>query len=161
MQTAHMFNLDAREIKESMMQESAKVSTGGCLCEAVRYEVRGELRDVVNCHCSLCQKFYGVYGAHTKARKINIAVTKDEGLAWYKTSDVAKRGFCRQCGSSLFWEPYELDATGIAAGSLDRQTGLKTMGHIFVGEKCDFYKINDDLPQFKGSSKGELVNDYK
>jgi len=109
----------------------------------------------------MCQKLHGVYGAHTKARKVNIFITKDDGLAWYKTSDVARRGFCRKCGSSLFWEPYELDATGIIAGSLDGATGLKTMGHIYVGEKADFYEIEDDLPQFDASSNGELVNDYK
>jgi hypothetical protein len=35
------------------------------------------------------------------------------------------------------------------------------VGHIFVGEKPDFYEIVDGLPQFEGSSNGELVNDYK
>ena len=35
------------------------------------------------------------------------------------------------------------------------------MGHIFVGEKADFYEIVDDLPQFEGSSNRELANDYK
>ncbi len=38
---------------------------------------------------------------------------------------------------------------------------MKTMGHIFVGEKPDFYEIVDDLPQFEDSSIGELVSDYK
>ncbi|BBM03610.1 hypothetical protein GL2_36840 [Microbulbifer sp. GL-2] len=109
----------------------------------------------------MCQKLHGNFGPHTKARKVNITVTKDDGLAWYKTSDVAQRGFCRECGSSLFWEPFNLDATGIIAGSLDGQTGLKTMGHIFVGEKSDFYEINDEYPQFQKSSDGQLVNDYK
>ena len=51
--------------------------------------------------------------------------------------------------------------TGIIAGSLDTPTGLKTIGHIFVGEKSDYYEITDELPQFEGSSNGELVNDYK
>jgi hypothetical protein len=143
------------------MSDAAKITTGGCLCGAVRYEVRGPLRNVVNCHCSMCQRLHGVYGAHSKARKTNITITTDEGLAWYKTSDVAHRGFCRKCGSSLFWEPFELDATGIIAGSLDGPTGLTTMGHIYVGEKADFYGIEDALPQFDASSDGELVNDYK
>ena len=35
------------------------------------------------------------------------------------------------------------------------------MGHIFVGEKPDYYEITDALPQFEGSSDGKLVNDYK
>ncbi len=138
-----------------------ETNQGGCLCGAVRYEVKGPLRDVVNCHCSMCQRLHGNFGPHSKARKEHITVTNDEGLAWYKTSDTARRGFCRKCGSSLFWEPFELDATGIIAGTLDVPTGLKTMGHIFVSEKPDFYDIADDLPQFEQSSEGQLKDDYK
>lgn len=142
------------------MTDETKVTTGGCLCGAVRYEVTGRLRDIVNCHCTMCRRLHGNFGSHSKARKVNISVTKDDGLAWYKTSEVARRGFCRECGSSLFWEPFELDATGIVAGTLDGPTGLRTMGHIFVGEKADFYEIVDDLAQYDGSSGGELVDDY-
>ena len=143
------------------MTNDNKITNGGCLCGAVRYEVVGPLRDVVNCHCSMCQRLHGNFGPHSKARKTNITVTKDDGLAWYKTSEIAQRGFCRNCGSGLFWEPFELDATGIIAGTLDGPSELKTIGHIFVSEKSDFYEIDDNMPQFDGSSDGELVNDYK
>lgn len=83
----------------------------------------------------MCQRLHGNFGSHSKARKVNITITKDDGLAWYKTSEVARRGFCRDCDSGLFWEPFKLDATGISAGSLDSPTNLRAMGHIFVGEK--------------------------
>lgn len=141
--------------------DSQRITTGGCLCGAVRFQVKGDLRDIVNCHCSMCQRLHGNFGPHSKARKANIRISIDTGLAWYKTSEIAQRGFCRVCGSSLFWEPFDQDATGIIAGSLDDQTGLKTIGHIFVGEKANFYEITDDLPQFEASSDGALVNDYK
>lgn len=91
----------------------------------------------------MCQRQYGNFGPHSKARKVNITITRDTELAWYKTSDIARHGFCRLCGSGLFWEPFDLDATGIIAGTLDGPTGLKTIGHIFVGEKGDFYDITD------------------
>ena len=138
-----------------------RLSTGGCLCGNVRYEVRGALRGVINCHCTMCQKLHGCYGAHTKALKANIKVTNNQGLAWYKTSDIAQRGYCRDCGSSLFWAPFDYDATGILAGSLDNPTNVATIGHIFTGEKSDFYQIDDDLPKFEASSNGELVDDFK
>jgi hypothetical protein len=109
----------------------------------------------------MCQRLHGNFGPHSKARKVNITITESRGLAWYQSSAVARRGFCQECGSGLFWEPLELDATGIIAGTIDGPTGLKTMGHIFVGEKSDFFDIDDELPQFDGSSEGELVNDYK
>ncbi|TYT26718.1 GFA family protein [Luteimonas viscosa] len=143
------------------MTDSVKTTTGGCLCGAVRYEVKGPLRDVVNCHCSMCQRLHGSFGPHSKARKVNITITRDAGLAWYASSRIARRGFCRVCGSSLFWEPFDLDATGIIAGSLDGPTSLRTIGHIFVGEKCDFYEITDGLPQYEASSDGALVDDYR
>lgn len=136
-------------------------TTGSCLCGSVQFEIKGPLRDVVNCHCSMCQKLHGDYGPHTKAKKENITITKDNGLAWYKTSDIARRGFCRICGSGLFWEPFEQDSTGIIAGVLNKPTGLKTMGHIFVSEKSDFYEITDDHPQYAKSSDGNLQGDYK
>ncbi len=138
-----------------------QTTTGGCLCGAVRYEVTGPLRDIVNCHCSMCQKLHGSFGAHTKALKKNIKIVKNDGLAFYKTSDVAERGYCRDCGSSLFWHPFDLDATGILAGSLDDTSGLKTMGHIFTGEKASFVEITDDLPQFEKSSDGAFTGDYR
>lgn len=133
---------------------------GGCLCGAVRYEVRGPLRDVVNCHCSMCQRQFGNFGAHSKAKKADISIVSDGGLKWFATSKRARRGFCGECGSTLFWEPHEQDATGILAGTLDQPTGLKTIAHIFVGEKSDFYTVSDDVPQFEGSSDGAIPGDY-
>ena len=143
------------------MSGQKNVTEGGCLCGAVRYEVNGPLRDVVNCHCRMCRRLLGNFGPHSKASKKNITVIIGEGLSWYQTSDIARRGFCRKCGSTLFWEPFELDSTGIVAGTLDNPTGLKTIGHIFVAEKADFYEIGDDLPQFEGSSDGKLAGDYR
>ncbi len=143
------------------MNDPEQLSAGGCLCGAVRYQVKGKLRDVINCHCSMCQRQHGGFGPHSKAPKANITITRDEGLTWFQTSKIARRGFCRECGSGLFWEPVEQGATGIVAGTLDNPTGLKTIGHIFVAEKQDFYDITDDLPQFDESSDGQLTGDYK
>lgn len=143
-------------------KESDKSSTsGGCLCGAVRYQLRGQLRDVVNCHCSMCRRLHGSFGPHSKTAKANLELTNEEGLAWYSTSEIARRGFCNRCGSGLFWDAFEQEGIGIIAGTLDHCESLRTMGHIFVAEKGDFYEICDDLPQFDGSSEGGLEGDYR
>jgi len=143
-----------------MENRGPKMTSGGCLCGAVRYEIHGRLRDVVNCHCSMCQKLHGAFGAHSKAPKTDIKLVRGAGLKWYATSATARRGFCGECGTNLFWEPHDQPGTGILAGTLDPPTQLKTIGHIFTAEKADFYKITDDAQQFVGSSEGKLKGDH-
>ena len=117
------------------MNSNNDITKGGCLCGAVRYEVKGPLRDVVNCHCSMCRRQHGNFGPHSKARKENITITRGDGLAWYKTSEIARRGFCRECGSGLFWEPFDFEGTGIIAGGTMRAL-LEAAGVHNVLAKC-------------------------
>ena len=130
------------------MGESARATPrahGRCLCGAVAYEVRGPLRDVVNCHCGQCRRTHGHVGAYTRVRRADLVMTEARGLKWYASSDKARRGFCQVCGASLFWDPSGGETTAIAAGSLDAPTGLKTIRHIFVADKGDYYTIDDGL----------------
>ena len=142
------------------MREEKKV-TGGCCCGSVRYRVTGPLRHIVNCHCSICRCLHGNFGPYTRAFKQDISLLKKDGLAWYVSSDSARRGFCRQCGASLFWDPVQQDSMSISAGSLDDSAGLKMIGHIFVSEKPGFYEITDALPQFETSSMGALDGEFR
>lgn len=131
--------------------ELKKTSAGGCLCEAVRYTIKGIPRDVTNCHCRQCQRTHGNYAAYTAVKKDDLTVTKTQGLKWYSSSTHARRGFCHECGASLFWEPLEGEYIGIAAGTLDPPTKLAVVRHIFVADCGDYYRINDELEKFPGS----------
>jgi len=139
-----------------MNDENTSVLSGTCFCNAVRFQIMGPLRDVINCHCSQCTQLYGNYGSHTKVHNKNLEITKDQGLTWYRISEKTRRGFCSSCGSGLFWKVDALDTTCVVAGSLENPTGLKTTGHVFIEDKADFYEITDEHPQFQGSSKGAL-----
>jgi hypothetical protein len=129
----------------------APAIVGGCLCGAVRFEVRGALRDVVNCHCGQCRKFHGHYAAYTNAALTDIAITGKRQLKWYRSSDFARRGFCGKCGSSLFWHRLKGATISIAAGAFDPPTNLKTTRHIFVAHKGDYYRIADRLERLPGT----------
>jgi hypothetical protein len=128
------------------MSDAALRASGSCLCGAVRFEVRGPLREVVACHCSQCRKMTGHYLAATAARDSDLKVTNASGLKWFSASAGARRGFCGQCGSTLFWHGTDRDYTAIAAGSLDGPTGLALAQHIFTADKADYYRIDDGLP---------------
>jgi len=120
---------------------------GGCLCGAVRYTVAGPLRQVVSCHCSQCLRTHGHYAAYSAAARGDLSVDGAENVSWHQSSDVARRGFCGICGSRLFWDRFEADYVAIAAGTLDKPTGLTTVRHIFVDDKPDYYELTDGLPQ--------------
>lgn len=122
--------------------------SGSCLCGAVRFRTRGPLRGVVYCHCSQCRRQTGHFVAATASSDADIEIEEADTLAWYGASDVAKRGFCRICGSLLFWKHNELDTISIMAGSFEKPSGLSGESHIFVGDKGDYYSIDDGLPQF-------------
>ncbi len=122
-------------------------ATGGCLCGAVRYEVRGALRPVVACHCTQCRRMTGHFLAATAAREADLAITREGTLKWYSASPHARRGFCGACGSTLFWHGAGRDYVAIAAGSLDGPTGLKLVQHIFTADKGDYYELDDGLAQ--------------
>ena len=129
-------------------------ATGGCLCGAVTYEVHGELRQVVNCHCSKCRRIHGHVGAYTATERENLVFTKEDGLKWYRSvkyeTATVYRGFCKECGSSLFWDPRGMTNISIAAGILDAPTNLKTIGHIWIAQAGDYYEIKDGLAQHEG-----------
>lgn len=129
-------------------------AAGGCLCGAVRYEVRGPLRPVVNCHCVQCRRTSGHFVAATAARPEDLVLVESGGLSWYESSPTARRGFCRTCGASLFWKPVSGGWISIMAGTLDSPTGLETVAHIFVDDAGDYYEINDDLPRSSGGDHG-------
>ena len=122
-------------------------ATGGCLCGAVRYEVRGELRDVVVCHCEMCRRTHGHIGAYTAAAKSALRVVESRGLKWYASSSFARRGFCGECGARLFWERPERDTISITAGTIDPPTGLSTILQIHCEDAGDYYTIAPDVPR--------------
>ncbi len=91
------------------MQERAR--TGGCLCGAVRYTVRGEPFHVGRCHCAACRKrsgsTYTIYGQWL--------LSAFESTGQYATYE--EDSFCLRCGSLLFL--LGEDAVEIQLGSLD------------------------------------------
>lgn len=115
--------------------------TGSCLCGAVKYEVHGPLRNVIACHCAQCRKQTGTYMSATAAADSDLKIVESRGLKWYRSSDKAKRGFCSECGSVLFWKGEGRDYTAITAGSLDGPSGLRLEGHIFCDDAGDYYEI--------------------
>ena len=121
-------------------------ATGGCLCGSVRYEVTGPLRPVVACHCTKCRRSSGSFVHATAARLADFRLTEEKGLAWYRSSPGAQRGFCD--GAAVI---------SIMAGSIDGKTGLDLVRHIYAGDKGDYYSLEDSLPTQDDGAHGVTI----
>jgi hypothetical protein len=128
-------------------RDDGVTATGGCLCGSVRYEISGKLRPVIACHCTQCRRQTGHFMAATAAQREHFRLVSDADLRWYEASDVARRGFCARCGSTLFWSGNASSYVSIAAGTVDGNSGVKTAVHIHVADKGDYYEIGDGVPQ--------------
>lgn len=131
--------------------------TGRCLCGAVRFTTQGPLRDVIACHCSQCRRQTGHFYAATSVADDRLAIEGGGNLTWFRATPQAARGFCRTCGSALFWKYDGETATSIGAGAFDAPTGLALTSHIYCADKGDYYDIADDLPQYPLGSPGLVV----
>ena len=124
--------------------------TGRCLCGGVRYRVAGDLRPVIYCHCGQCRRTSGHFVAATAVAMDALEIVAGESLTWFASSEYASRGFCRVCGSSLFWRLDDGSHMSIMAGTLDDSGGLEAVEHIYVGAKGGYYELTDGLPQCRG-----------
>lgn len=132
--------------------------TGSCLCKKVKYEISGPLTNALNCHCSMCRKLHA--SAFRTRAEVQTADWKTlEGQEWirfYESSPGEYKGFCSNCGSSLYTK---FDANprvyGFPLGTLDTNPGIKAERHIFVGNKAPWFDITDDLPQHVGFPTNE------
>ena len=136
---------------------SGTIHAGSCLCGSVRFRTRGALREVVACHCSQCRKQTGHFLAATNVGLADLELEGEEGITWYRASDFARRGFCKTCGSVLFWKADSEKTISILAGAFDAPSGLLMSHHIFCADKGDYYAITDGLPQYEQGSPGLVV----
>lgn len=111
----------------------AREMSGGCQCGRVRYRAQIDPDQAYLCHCRMCQRatggvsiaFVGVPRKH---------VVWESGPDWYASSPIAKRPFCRECGTPLGFAFNQGENMDITVGSLDDPYGIEPHWH-FASEK--------------------------
>jgi len=126
--------------------------TGRCMCGAIEYSFEVDNANVTACHCGQCRKWSGHIWASLNVAFESLKISRGEDhLGWFKSSDYARRGFCKACGSALFWHgenlPEHKHRIAVAAGTVETPTGLEMAEHIFMCDKGDYYGVSDGLPQ--------------
>lgn len=120
---------------------------GGCLCRAVRYASDAEPVNERICHCRLCQRAIGAsFNARLLFRVEDVAI---EGpVRTFPSSEALKRGFCPECGTTLFSLRESAGVMGITAGSLDDPGLFKPADHIWVSSRQPWLCLADGLTEY-------------
>lgn len=93
--------------------------SGGCQCGAVRFHAKS-LRDNPHiCYCRMCQKAMGSLSAPLIGVTLaNLTWTRGTP-ATFRSSEHVDRGFCRDCGTPLYYRNLQGTGYGMTIGSFD------------------------------------------
>lgn len=112
--------------------------SGGCQCGAVRYRVGTGLENPHLCHCRMCQKAAGNYFMPlASAPRGKVAITRGEP-GWFHSSGIVRRGFCRDCGTPLFFDPVGEADIAVTLGSLDDPSRYRPVSEDSVESRVHF-----------------------
>jgi len=124
--------------------------TGKCLCGAVRVTAKQANTEIGACHCGMCRKWCGgpLFAVDCGAE---VVFEGEENISVFGSSAWADRGFCKQCGSPLFFRIKESSHYMLPAGVFDDDQGLVFAQQIFIDEKPSFYTFADKTENMTGA----------
>ena len=129
------------------MQQSEN-HTGGCQCGALRYAFTGELGKASICHCRMCQKAFGSWGAALVDMPLSdFSWTRGEP-AIFRSSSIVSRGFCKNCGTPMFMHDDGDPDIEIAIGTLDNPDNIPPLSkQSAIESRVDWFSTLHTLPE--------------
>jgi len=129
--------------------EAAQGVTGRCLCGAVRFSAAVPKLAFGVCHCGMCRRWAS--GPFFSLGVDQLEFEGGDNIGVYQSSEWGERGFCRQCGSALFWRMHDGSHTEVAVGALDKSDGLTFAHEVFIDEKPAYYEFANATEQMTGA----------
>jgi len=124
------------------------VATGGCQCGAIRYAFYAPLENAHVCHCRMCQRATGgIFAALAGGRPENFAWTRGTP-AFFASSSLAKRAYCRDCGTPLTFKYDTPEARMyVTIGSLDHPERVELVKQYGIESRLPWVKFCEAVPE--------------
>ena len=134
------------------MTTNKKVN-GSCLCGTIGFIVQLPSLWCAHCHCSMCRKAHGagyVTWAGFDQEQVEFTSSDDE-LSWYESSAGAQRGFCRKCGSTMFFRSQRwAGELHVALACLNDAIDRQPQANVFFDKHVEWMPIDTSLKQVDG-----------
>ncbi|GIK47835.1 MAG: aldehyde-activating protein [Alphaproteobacteria bacterium] len=145
-----------------MSEVKTPIVTGGCQCGKVRYALYVAPQNAHVCHCRMCQRATGgVFAALAGAPKSEFAWTGGEP-AFFASSNLAKRAYCRDCGTPLSFS-YDLPEARfyVTIGSMDDPEAAPIVKQYGVESRISWVKFCEDVPAEKTGEDPKAAEFFK
>ncbi len=128
--------------------------SGGCQCGAMRFHINGSLGKASICHCRMCQKAFGSWGAALVSVPFDAFKWTRGAPSEFRSSAIVARGFCAACGTPLYMRDDGDPNIEMAIGAFDRPDE--------VGPLVDQVGVESRLAWFNGMHKlpEKMTTDY-
>ena len=80
-----------------------------------------------------------------------VSFDDDRYVSVFDSSSWAERGFCRKCGTHLFYRIKETGQHMVPVGVFDDEEGLVFKTQVFIDEKPPFYHFGDETDEMTGA----------
>jgi len=133
--------------------------SGGCQCGRVRYTAQVSDHEAYLCHCRMCQRATGgVSIAFKNLARAEIAWQHEPD--WYASSEVARRPFCRECGTPLGFAFNTSDRIDLTVGSFDDPSRYRPKHHFGIESMHRAWINTEGLPEYRTDEHQKLVDKW-
>jgi hypothetical protein len=116
----------------------------------VRFKAAPSKPEMDVCHCGMCRRWGG--GPFLSLKLVtDPAFEGEEHIARYASSDWAERGFCRRCGTHLFYYYKPKAGYSFAAGLFDGAGDFDFNEEIFIDSKPAYYAFAGTREKLTGA----------
>jgi hypothetical protein len=138
----------------------AEQVTGGCACGRVRYAASVEPEEAYLCHCRMCQRSSGAISfALVNVMLSDIAWQHEPD--WYDSSPIARRPYCRECGTSLgFAFKDGSDKMDLTVASFDDTSRFRPKHHFGAESMHRAWLNTEGLPEIRTGDYQKLVDKW-
>lgn len=134
----------------------SKKANGTCLCGAVTVTVTLTKGTFDACHCGMCRK-WGGGPAFTVDAGADVQFQGREHITLYDSSEWAQRGFCKRCGTHLFFRLKESDFCNLSMGLLEGTDQFEFHTQIYIDMKPENYSFANQTEQM---TEAEVIARY-
>jgi hypothetical protein len=134
--------------------------TGGCACGKVRYIAQVGDDEAYLCHCRMCQRVTGSISiAFKNVKQADVAWDRDPD--WYESSPIARRPYCRECGTSLGFQFKDgSENMDLTVASFDNPSRFKRKHHFGAESMHRAWLSTDGLPEVRTENYQKLVDKW-